>query len=96
MGKLLPFPHDRSRSDRLTNGRVHCWPTPEGGFEIGHEARSGDSWGSFEQFDDAQTAVVAAYSLACRYGSGCDVHIAPAVIEAVPDAAGNPHCPGEW
>jgi hypothetical protein len=82
MGKLLAFPRIEGSTSNPARGCVHCWGKWGSGFEIGHESRSGDSWGSFQQFDEPEAAVAAAYHLARTIYGGCAVHIAPSVIAA--------------
>lgn len=47
------------------------------GFQVAHESRSGDSWGSFHgPFYDGQEAIRFAYSLnRSEYGGDCNVSI---------------------
>lgn len=67
---LLPV---QRRDDR---GCIHVWRLADGGFEVGHESRSGDSWGNFSTYNTADETVVAAYALnRDHYGSACDVAI---------------------
>jgi len=67
------------RDDR---GTIHVW-AQNGLFEIGHESCSGNSWGHFETFYTAEQAIVAAHALNRDVlDSGCDVDIAPPVLDA--------------
>jgi hypothetical protein len=59
MGAVLVFP----RQARDFHGCVHVMPGEGGGFEIGHESSSGNSWGSFDTFATAEAAVAGAYAL---------------------------------
>ena len=60
MSNILAFPRARDGS----RGIVHVMPRKSGGFEIGHESASGNSWGFFAgPFDRGQTAIAAAYAL---------------------------------
>ncbi len=80
MGKVIPFP-----GSTISGGIVHVYAFGNG-YEIGHESASGDSWGGFEQFDCAQTAVAAAYRLNRDvYGGGCCVDLHADVLAALPD-----------
>jgi hypothetical protein len=82
MGKVVAFPNRLPvpyRGDPNL-GAVCCWPLDGGGFEIGHESSSGNSWGSFERFDSANEAVAAAWRLARDTYGGCDLHVAPEVL----------------
>lgn len=83
MGKLLGFPRIARPTGNPDRGCVHCWGKWGAGFEIGHESRSGESWGSFQRFDEPEVAVAAAYQLARVEYGGCDVYLAPSVIAAV-------------
>lgn len=58
MGTITQF----SRPHRST-GTVHIWRCREGGYEIGHESRSGSSWGYFSEHPTALHALVAACRL---------------------------------
>ena len=51
MGKILAFP--RNPSPASSRGTVHVFPAHGGGYEIGHESASGNSWGQFDRFDVA-------------------------------------------
>ncbi|MBD3761472.1 hypothetical protein [Rhizorhabdus sp.] len=68
---ILPFPRPSH------HGVVHVMPMDGGGFEIGHESSSGNSWGSFEgPFDTVELATAAAHALNIRqYGGACEVAI---------------------
>ena len=81
MGKILAF----AAAPRGDRGVVHVWAQDDGEFEIGHESRSGNSWGSFARFPSAQEAVAGAYRLNReQYGNGCEVFISPTVIALLP------------
>lgn len=68
-----------------TSGTVHVWKLPAGGYEIGQESSSGNSWGSFDQFDTAQEAVAAAYRLnAEEYDGQCEVFVSQDVLADIP------------
>lgn len=69
---ILQFPVRRE-----TRGTIHVMPHQHGGFEIGHESESGDSWGSFEgPFATVEIATAAAHALNLRqYGGVCEVSI---------------------
>ena len=75
MGNLVLFP--RQHDDR--RGTVHVMPGNVGGFEIGHESASGNSWGNFSTYDNAQEAIAAAYALNRDVYEGvCNVSICEA------------------
>ena len=60
-------------------GTVHVMPGNVVGFEIGHENASGNSWGNFSTYDDAQAAITAAYALNRDvYHGTCNVSICDA------------------
>ena len=65
-----------------------------GGYEIGHESQSGNSWGSFFQFERAEDAIKAAYNLARESYGNAIVWIDPVVLAAVPFTAGPAR--GSW
>jgi hypothetical protein len=72
MGSLFVFP-TRRRDD---HGCIHVWLLDDGRFEVGHESRSGDSWGNFTEYHTAEQAVAAAFALnRDEYASQCDVHV---------------------
>jgi hypothetical protein len=49
------------------------------GFEVAHEASSGNSWGGFTSYPSAQDAIAAAYAMnRDQYAGQCDVWICPA------------------
>ena len=82
MGSVVPF----RRTATLYRGTIHVMAGEHGGFEIGHESASGNSWGSFERFDNASEAVVGAYRLNREtYENGADVLLHDAVVAALPD-----------
>lgn len=81
MGKVIALPVAERRVGNPDLGCVHAWQTEDGAFEIGHESRSGESWGGFERFDHPELAVAAAHSLARSYG-GCEVSIRRGVLDA--------------
>jgi hypothetical protein len=80
---VIPFPtHSDSR-----HGTIHVMGDSVDGFEVGHESRSGSSWGNFAHYSTGQEAIAAAYALnRDEYGSECDVFIC--------DAARLDACPG--
>lgn len=85
MGSLILFP----RSVSAPGGVVHAYPLEGGGFEIGHESSSGNSWGSFEQFDCPEAAAAAAYRLNREvYGNSCSVDLHTGLLAALPDTPG--------
>ncbi len=85
MGKVLSL----AKPPRDGRGTVHVYPLETGGYEIGHESRSGSSWGHFSQYDDAAEAVAAAYRLNHDDLCGeCDVFIDPVVLAALPVTPG--------
>ena len=90
MASVSAFP--RRRTDM--RGAIHVMTTNDARFEIGHESASGSSWGSFETFDGAQEAVVAAHRLNRNvYGDVCEVVIHPDVLGALPVTPGpTPGC----
>ena len=80
MGSVVAFPLMRC-SD---GGSIHVWACPEGGFEIGHESSSGNSWGSFELFDTAEAAVVGAHRLnRIQYEGKAEVFLSTGVLTAL-------------
>lgn len=81
-GNVIALPFAERRVGNPHFGCVHAWETEDGAFEIGHESRSGESWGGFERFAHAEQAVAAARSLAQSYG-GCEVSIDKGVIGAL-------------
>jgi hypothetical protein len=85
-GKVIAFP---GTNPNQNGGVVHCWAMERGGFEIGQESSSGNSWGSFEQFDFPQQAVAAAYQLNREvYGGKCRVQIDPRVFAMMAETSG--------
>lgn len=81
MGKVISLGTSRTGS----RGTVHVWPARDGGYEIGHESASGNSWGQFDQFDGAAEAVAAAHRVNRDvYAGQCDVYIGEEVIAALP------------
>ncbi|MEJ7926367.1 hypothetical protein WG908_06290 [Sphingobium sp. AN641] len=89
MCKVIAFPgvNLAARIARIEpsgdNGIVHVWQTGPGQFEIGHESRSGSSWGHFETFDNPGAAVAGAHRLNRRLlGGECEVFV-PAAIRAL-------------
>jgi hypothetical protein len=91
MGEVVSFGGRRTEN----NGIVHVWKTSDGGYEIGQESRSGNSWGSFDQFDTAQEAVAAAYRLNAEvYDGACEVFINEDVLADIPATPGP--ATGEW
>ena len=46
------------------HGTIHVLALEGGGFEVGHESASGDSWGDFSgPIEDAQDAIARAFAL---------------------------------
>lgn len=77
MGSVVAFPLMQCAD----GGTIHVWACPEGGFEIGHESRSGDSWGSFEVFNDASAAVAGAHRLnRVQYEGRAEVYLSTEVL----------------
>ncbi len=71
MGVVIPFP-----SSARNHGIVHVMPCEDGGYEVGHESTSGDSWGNFHSFASAAKAVAFGSELNQRdYGGQCEVYI---------------------
>ena len=69
-------------------GCIHVWMHGPREFEIGHESSSGDSWGSFDQFDNAIAAVAAARRLnRYTYGDEAEIYIPDAVRACLPGGA---------
>lgn len=84
MGEVVTF----GRRPAHTQGTIHVWQMEKGGYEIGQESESGNSWGSFDQFDTAQEAVAAAYRLNKeQYGGVCEIYISPPVLADLPITA---------
>lgn len=85
MGKVLSL----AKPPRDGRGTVHVYPLESSRYEIGHESRSGSSWGYFSQYDDPAEAVAAAYRLNNEgLGGECDVFINPLVLAALPVTPG--------
>lgn len=62
-------------------GTIHIWMQSLDHFEIGHESRSGNSWGYFETFDSAEAAISAAHRLNfLEMGGRAEVYIPRAVL----------------
>jgi len=77
MGNIIAFPSAPTGE----RGVIHVWRCRSGGYEIGQESASGNSWGSFETFDTAQAAIEGAYRLNRDLYSGvCEVFISPDVL----------------
>ena len=73
--RILPFPLPH----REGCGTVHVMPGNGGGFEIGHESASSNSWGSFSTYDNAKDAIAAAHALNRDVYKGvCNVSICDA------------------
>ena len=80
MGSVVAFPLVRCAD----GGTIHVWACPEGGFEIGHESSSGNSWGSFELFDTAHEAVAGAHRLSrVQYKGRAEVYLSTGVLAAL-------------
>lgn len=77
-GRIIPLP--LPIDDR--HGIVHVMESEHGGFEIGHESSSGNSWGNFRgPYADAQEAIAAAYVLnRDEYAGRCAVSICDAAL----------------
>lgn len=78
MGEVVAFPRrHRFELDRPDAGSIHVYRVPEGDYEIGHESRSGDSWGHFERHPTPWAAISAAHRLNSEFFGGlCDIHLA--------------------
>jgi len=76
---LLAFPStwDSGR------GTVHVMGSPDEGYAVSHESRSGDSWGGYETFETAQDAIAEAYRMARYEYGGADVSICRAALADV-------------
>lgn len=83
-----------------SRGTIHVWaPDEEGGFLIGQESASGNSWGYFDTFPTAHEAIDAAYRLRDRlYNEAlgwandverCAVHIPDAVLALLDQEGGD-------
>jgi hypothetical protein len=80
MGSVVAFPPMQDAG----NGTIHVWACPEGDFEIGHESRSGNSWGSFEIHKTAEAAVAAAHRLnRQQYEGRARVHLSTSALQAL-------------
>jgi len=68
---ILHFPNQALR------GTIHVMPHQHGGFEVGQESASGNSWGSFEgPFDTIEIATAAAHALnILQYGGVCEISV---------------------
>jgi hypothetical protein len=85
--RILSFPNNAARQNAY-RGTVHVWANETGGFEIGHESSSGDSWGWFSEYGTAGEAVDAAHDLNARELEGrCEVFISNAVRALLPGGA---------
>jgi len=74
----LPWARPKSR------GVVHVWASDEGGFEIGHESATGNSWGHFDRFGQPSDAIAAAHALNRDKLDGlAEVSINPDVVSAL-------------
>lgn len=72
---VIPFPLAQREA---SGGVVHVWAREEGGFEIGHESRSGDSWGFFAEYPTPGEAVERAHTLnQDELGGSCEVFVPP-------------------
>jgi len=72
MGSISVLPTHR-RDDR---GCIHVWRLDDGSFEVGHESRSGNSWGNFHVYDTADEAVASAFAMnRDDYSGQCDVDV---------------------
>jgi len=85
---------ETGEAEQPNRGVVHVWGGNGGSFMIGHESRSGNSWGYFEDYPSADAAVTGAYALRDRIyrecgGERCDVHIPAAVLDMLKDGGGN-------
>ena len=81
MGTVITFP--KRHDGPAPGGTIHVWRRDDGTFEIGHESRSGGSWGSFSTWPDAGQAISAAHRLNAEYDGECEVHIPDNVRRAV-------------
>lgn len=89
MGSVVAFPLMRTAD----GGTIHVWACPEGGFEIGHESSSGNSWGSFEMFDTAESAVTGAHRLnRVQYEGLAEVFLSSGVLSALHPSSPSPLC----
>jgi len=87
MGSVVAFPPLQSAD----GGTIHVWACPGGDFEIGHEGSSGNSWGSFEIFPTAQSAIAGAHRLnRQQYGGRAAVHVSTGVLEILHPASPSP------
>lgn len=79
---VIAFPRVRTEN----RGCVHVMQHAGGGFEVGHESASGNSWGSFSgPYARGQDAIAAAYALnRDTYGGVCEVYICPAALADIP------------
>ena len=85
--QILSFPRGEAQAI-IYRGTVHVWANETGGFEIGHESNSGDSWGWFSEYDTAGEAVAAAHDLNAReLDERCEVFVSDAVRALLPGGA---------
>ena len=69
------------------HGTIHVHLINGDIFEACHESSSGNSWGSFEHFDNAQDAVAAGYRINREtYHGRCDVYAHPDVAARLPSS----------
>lgn len=73
MGEVIRFPGRRAAGP--SGGIIHVWRTNSGTYEVGHESRSGNSWGCFTEYATAQGAIEAAHRLNAEFGGDCEVFI---------------------
>lgn len=80
------------------HGVIHVMVDRVDGFEVGHESRSGNSWGHFSgPYRSGSDAVAAAYELNAReHGGLCEVFINDAAREDANPGVGLPSYPGEF
>ena len=63
MGEVVPFLRSAALPEPAEGGTIHIWMQGPKHFEIGHESRSGNSWGYFATFTCAEAAIAAAHRL---------------------------------
>ena len=81
MGDVVAFFRPDAAREPAEGGTVHIWMENPQHFEIGHESRSGNSWGYFATFNSAEAAIGAAHRLNREeLGGKAEVYIPDAIL----------------
>lgn len=81
MGDVVAFFRPDAAQEPAAGGTIHIWMGNPQHFEIGHESRSGNSWGYFATFNSAEAAIDAAHRLNREELDGkAEVYIPDAIL----------------